>query len=372
MISYHKGNDNTFEYKQDTTKNKSQGILINPGNVDDTTKTVNDNNVLLTSPSQGFTPLPSLDSVRIRPKKVKTYFNPLNTTEYLKYKDSFFNIADEGTLFTEKSYDQKSDLSKILTSKNKKKVVQTKVTEPKKDISAIIEEKSFLENNFISKNSNNTNYDFTQWILGILIFVTILFSWIRVFNNKHLKSLYSALLNNQWSKKLFEEKNVVSQRISFVLNLLFCLNLSLLIIFLLVYFNYSLSGLSGFQSYLLVLAAITLLFIGKYIVLNIIGWLALAKNHFGEYIHNVFLFYKIYGLFLLPILWIIPFVEENIATILIYIAIGSFAIIYIWRVLRGIYNCIRINVSIFYLILYLCALEIFPVLLVYKAITSMM
>lgn len=350
---------------QDTTTLKPQNQLVLPVQQTDT---VTGSSIIITKPKPSFIPLPEVDSVRQAPKK-KVYYNPLKTKEYLKYKDVSFVIDESGTLFTEQSYNEKEALQKLILKKTSK----LKAEPTPKHEESITSKDDIIDKSIISKNASSQEKDYTtHWILGILIFITILFAWIRVFNNRYLKSLRTAVMNNQWAKKMYEEKNVISQRVSFIMNIMYLISLSLFIIYILKFFNYSIYDFSELQLFFTLLGILTGAYLGKYLFLRFVGWIVIAPQEFGEYLFNVFLYNKAYAFFLLPVLWIIPFVEQNVAIILVYSSIGVFVAVYLMRIFRGLFNCIRINVSIFYLILYLCALEIFPMLIIYKTITSMM
>ena len=370
MISNHKGEaENELVNRQDTSKNTSGNLLIKTIQIPDSSSTIGESNQLIITKPAAFIPLPGLDSVRV--VKPKVYFNPLKTADYLKYQDTYFHLKDGGILFAEKPFDKEQELANIIHQKTKSAQKPQEIIQP--DLSTIVSQPTILKEHIISKDSNIKDVDgSTQWILGMLILITILFAWIRVFNNKYLKNINAALFNNQWSKKLYEERNVLSQRNSLVLNVFFLFNASLLIVYILTFFKYRLLHFNGFQTFLAILILISAIYFIKYLLLHFTGWLVLAKSHFGEYIHNVFVYNKLYGIVLFPLLWIIPFVDYNVSAILIYLAIGFFFLGYLLRLIRGINNCIRVKVSIFYLILYLCALEIFPMLIIYKTITSMM
>jgi len=54
----------------------------------------------------------------------------------------------------------------------------------------------------------------------------------------------------------------------------------------------------------------------------------------------------------------------------LFIVPGIVAVFYLMSITRSIYFALREGISIFYLILYLCALEILPILLVVKIATE--
>jgi len=94
----------------------------------------------------------------------------------------------------------------------------------------------------------------------------------------------------------------------------------------------------------------------------------MLKEQTEESVFNIRLYYKALGLILLPIVTIhAVLTETNFITIWVMAALV--VIMYIANVIRTIYLGIRKDISIFYLILYLCTLEILPLLLVFKLIS---
>jgi len=77
------------------------------------------------------------------------------------------------------------------------------------------------------------------------------------------------------------------------------------------------------------------------------------------------LYLNVLGLILLPVATIHSMIP-GFGLFSIFIVPGLIAIFYLMSIIRSIYFAFREGISIFYLILYLCALEILPILLVVK------
>lgn len=326
---------------------------------------------LIINQQKTFVPLPSIDSSRTIVVKKKKFIDPITLPEYQKYKDQVFDFSPKGVLFSEKTISYQDIIKDKLSGKKLSKV---SVEKPKQVTTSHDYKRDITTHNIIQKTNTelNNNSSGNDWLIGVLIFVSILFGWIRVFYYKFVKRLSQAIINNSWSKKIFEEKSAVSQRISLVLNILFIVNISIFTILFAKFFNYSIVGYNDFQAFFVVLFVFFGLYLGKYLSYHIIGFIVKGHQYFAEYIHNIFLYNKIYGLFLFPIIWFIPFVDSIYAEILLFGGVGLFGVFYVLRVFRGLVNCMKINLSIFYMILYLCALEIFPMLIIYRTITLLM
>jgi hypothetical protein len=113
-----------------------------------------------------------------------------------------------------------------------------------------------------------------------------------------------------------------------------------------------------------------LVYLLKYLVYKGLGWLLLLQKYFSEYLYNFFIYEKILGVLLLPVVIGIPFMPSVFLPGLIKIGISLILLCLIIRIIRGISLSFKLKVSILYIILYLCTLEILPLLIFLKLIIS--
>ncbi|MBU0763953.1 MAG: DUF4271 domain-containing protein [Bacteroidetes bacterium] len=213
---------------------------------------------------------------------------------------------------------------------------------------------------------NNPGITRADWMIGILLFSLILLAWLRIFYNKYMDNVVRSAVSYQSAYKMFESRSPVTQRISFVLNLFFVVNLGLLIYQLLDYYGLTYFSLYGIRAFLAILGFTIALYIGKYLILKIIGFVFDAAVPVSEYLHHIFIYNKNLGLILFPVVICIPYVPENMTGIFVIVGIVLFGLFFLFRIFRGIRLSIKISLSIFYLILYLCILEMLPMLIFYK------
>ena len=72
------------------------------------------------------------------------------------------------------------------------------------------------------------------------------------------------------------------------------------------------------------------------------------------------------GISLLPVAVVIQFIHEEYSSLFLLIGAILIGILFIAHILRGLQIFIKEGVSIFYLFLYLCALEFLPILLAFE------
>jgi hypothetical protein len=116
---------------------------------------------------------------------------------------------------------------------------------------------------------------------------------------------------------------------------------------------------------LLVLAT----YLGKFIVLKIIGWIFNVSNATDTYIFIIFMVNKMVGIFLVPVLILMAFPYGSFLPVIITLAFIMLALTLVYRFIIS-YKPIRneIKVSRFHFFVYLCAFEIAPLLLIYKVL----
>ncbi len=223
----------------------------------------------------------------------------------------------------------------------------------KKDITGI-------EGTALSESSVN-------WIAGLLLLSLFVFSWMKILYQKYILQVVAAAVNYQSSVRLLREKNVLFKNMSVGLNLVFAINIGLFLFFVMAYFNISqIVSKNNFLSILIYCISIATIYSIKTLLCRFIGYLFLAQAEFSEYVHNINLFNKNIGLFLFPIVIMIPYINDSLKPIILYFGIVLFLGLFILRIIRGFQIIIHKGVSSFYLILYLCAVEILPVLLIVK------
>lgn len=220
----------------------------------------------------------------------------------------------------------------------------------------------------VARQRNLGSYD---WLLGIFMLLIVLFIWIRIFYSKFFATLASSLLSFQISAKLFREKNVLLHRVSFVLDFIYVVVFSIFVFELVNYYGLSSSNMSSFNLFLLLLNIVMLYALFRIILLRLTGALFMTRSLFAEYSHNTLVVNKGMGIALFPVVIMAQYLPHNLVPIVLIIGILVFAIAFILKSFRGYQIIIRKDVLIFYLILYLCTLEILPLLLGYKFVTSL-
>ncbi|RXQ95037.1 DUF4271 domain-containing protein [Ancylomarina salipaludis] len=209
-----------------------------------------------------------------------------------------------------------------------------------------------------------------DWLVGIILFSLFLLASAKFLFGKYLSKLVESVFNSHTANNLFLEKNINMVKGSMIVNLLFVVNISLFAVNVLKYVASGTGLDSGFKEFALIFLAVFLLYVGKSIVIRSLGYIFKGKNECKEYLFTVFLYNKNLGLFLFPVIIALPFVQSNAVQWLVNIGFFMIFFFFVLRIARGLKILLRKHVSIFYMILYLCALEILPLLMIYKLLVG--
>ncbi|MGE4287504.1 MAG: DUF4271 domain-containing protein [Salinivirgaceae bacterium] len=215
-------------------------------------------------------------------------------------------------------------------------------------------------------SKSGTFFESTDWMLGLIILVLVIFGWLRVGFGRYVQLAVQTAFNFYSAKRVREESNVLRSRIFHIMNVLFFINLALFVTQWFDYQNWEMLGLRGIFLFMAVLAFVIVVYSLRGAFMAVIDFLFLAKGSFIYYTTTIFIYNRMIGLLLLPLIAIIPFIDPQVTPWLFYAGFLVVVFFYVFRIFRGLNFGIKNRLSIFYLILYLCALEILPLLVLYK------
>lgn len=202
-------------------------------------------------------------------------------------------------------------------------------------------------------------------VFYILLFLLFFLGLIRTSFPKYVNSIFT--LSFQATFRQTQTREQMSQNFfpAFMLNVLFVLSGGLFIT-LFAAFNHW-SKLQFWQLFVYSTVILLIIYFIKYLVISFTGWVFNAKDSAIEYRFVVFIINKLLGILILPLLFLIAYADDKVKsisiTIVICLAVFSLAIRYLVSLAR-----IRRNLSItaFHFFIYLCAVEIMPLLVIYK------
>ncbi len=204
-----------------------------------------------------------------------------------------------------------------------------------------------------------------NWLFGLLFIITVLYVYIQTNFYNRYSQVKRAFLVKRYYSLLIRDGNIFKERIVIPILFIFLTSLALVIYATLIYLvDVSQISLSKFNLYLVILGCVILYQLGRSFFINLLGKVFYTRNETETYILDNLLFKSFLSLFLLPLLWFFIFSGYSFLLIAIWTVIIVLSVI---RILKAVNNWSGVF-TIFKLILYLCTLEILPIVILLKAI----
>ncbi len=207
-----------------------------------------------------------------------------------------------------------------------------------------------------------------DWFTIILFIVIFGFMWIRVFYLKILRQIINAFFSTSMTNQIVRDENILIQRASVMLSVLFYLVAALFLYQVSMAFEWQSNWLTdGFSRLIIFAFFIAFAYSIKMIQLKLLGYLLDIDRQVATYIFNIFLMNNVLGMFLLPVVMVIAYVYTPFSQTLLMAALFVIGTTFLYRLVRGVFIGMSIpRFSVFYLFLYLCAFEIAPLALIFK------
>lgn len=222
--------------------------------------------------------------------------------------------------------------------------------------------KPFRPSSFLPRRGDTLPDMALFWILsGMFAFLT----FCVAANRKVVGKAWRGFLNdNGLTVAHREASGFVGLAPYFLLYGSFLLNASMFM-FLLVRV-YKREAFNNWLFLLICLVAAAAIFLSKHIFLNIASWLFPVEKEAQRYNFLVVIFNCVLGLFLLPFNFLLAFSTEG-KPFLAFWTLGLVAVFYLYRAVRSVgFSSKFLADNQFHFLLYLCAVEIAPVLLLIK------
>jgi Domain of unknown function (DUF4271) len=207
-----------------------------------------------------------------------------------------------------------------------------------------------------------------EWLFYALLLLFFIFAILRRAFSKYFTDLFRLFFKTTMKQRQIREQLMQTPLPSLLLNGFFIASGAFYISFLLQHF--AVNPLGNFWILLLYCGmGLSVAYFVKFAGLKICGWLFNMEEAADSYIFIVFIVNKMIGILLLPFLLVLAFSLGNIYTAgltLSWCLIGGLLVYRFILTYAAVRNQVKVN--LFHFFLYLCAFEIAPLLLVYKAL----
>ena len=284
--------------------------------------------------------------------------NGTNPFELQHRADKKTKIVDPNNDIIEESREvdaaNQNPFNVIRTPEKTKRVVDPQVvgTSPKKKptVVAATEDKNF-------------RFSLT---LAMLVFLALSLSIYRA----QITKAYHAFTNENVMRMLHREKGTVAYIPYYILYVVFLFNLGIYIYLLLRYYNLT-PEISNFSLLVMTAGIAAGLVFLKHLAINILGWVFPIQKETSIYSMTMTIFGIVLSIILFVANIIIAYAPPQIIPIVIYLSFIIIGIVYFFRSIRGLSIASKfLNRNKFHFFIYLCAVEIAPVLILWKMATS--
>lgn len=207
------------------------------------------------------------------------------------------------------------------------------------------------------------------WVLFVVIFLFLIVGVLRVAFPGEIRTIVDAYYKERLLLQVSKEDNLATSWPYIFLYVLFSLSLGLFVVIILSSFGES--RYLRFENFLKNSFFVAALFIAKILIIRFISFIFLLDKIVREYVAVLYLVYFNSMFCLMPFLLAAAFVPSSYIRILLNIYIVLVVLLFTYRFFRtAVHLFSNFKFSIFYLILYLCTLELAPILILVRALNN--
>lgn len=198
-----------------------------------------------------------------------------------------------------------------------------------------------------------------DWMILVFLFSLVALAYTRRAYPARIARLWNSMWNIRTMRQsIREEPN--TPRANLLFNLSFYLFAALMAYSAIKCFRPDIWTEQGFILYSMLVAAVFLIYLLKKIVLRFISVIADGDFSLSEYEYSIFLTNRVLGLILFPTCLAIVYFPVFQAKTILLIAAALMALTLIYRLLRSLLAAAESGVTLFYILFYICTLEILP------------
>lgn len=198
--------------------------------------------------------------------------------------------------------------------------------------------------------------DHEVWVTSLLLVCLLLFAWVRIINPKKIPSLVTGFFKGG----ITEEKTITPDSIA--LFFIFICSAALLIMQTFQVRDIK-TRFNSWEEFLLFSLLLLAYYIIKTIVLLLCGYIFQVESNARDYINEIYASAHLAALGLFPIVIVFTFVNTINETLFERGILALVGVLFLYRTIKMFILMMNRGLSIMYLFLYLCALEVIPVVL---------
>jgi hypothetical protein len=221
--------------------------------------------------------------------------------------------------------------------------------------------------NDIQQYKSTTRNVFVFIILMVMLGVL---TYIKTAFGKDLQEMLQSVYDKNLSQQIFRTQTREITFSSALLSVNFILMSALFVQFFLIKY-YHATTLENISGIFFLIFLFTLFYVGKLILLQLIGVLFEVKQECDEYAFIFTSFSKTLGLTLIPALFVFYCAQEKFSNFIFIITVFVCAFFFLLLVWRGLSTAYKLMYrSLYHFFIYVCLVEISPIFLLFKLLTK--
>jgi hypothetical protein len=207
-----------------------------------------------------------------------------------------------------------------------------------------------------------------DWILVLLLLCFLLLAWVQVFSRRRLRQIMKAPYSKRFLNQLVRDGDLFSEQISLATGFIYFITTSLFLyqLFELIFLREPQRLIGSFGLFVLISTLLLAFWIVKIVMIQFLSLIFRTRQTSREYLLNILIFNILTGIFLLPLLVFAIYLKSEV---FLWGCITVFALFFFFRLLRGFLIGISITkFSWLFLFVYLCTLEIVPLVVLLKLV----
>lgn len=218
----------------------------------------------------------------------------------------------------------------------------------------------------ISEHKPQDREGLFYFIVALILF----FALMRLIFYKYVSTMFTLFFRATLRQQQLREQMLQARLPALLMNIFFVVSAATYSALLAMHYQVGIPG--NFWKLLLYgIIIIAAIYLGKFILLNILGWIFGISNSTDTYLFIVFLVNKMIAIFLLPFIVLLAFPTEYLLPVFLILSFLLVGGMFIYRFMisyRPLKSEIKLTRLQFFL--YLCAFEIAPLLLIYKVLLT--
>jgi Domain of unknown function (DUF4271) len=219
-------------------------------------------------------------------------------------------------------------------------------------------------NNIILRNTPE------QWTAITLLIIVVLYSLLRTVFNKSLPVVFQAYWNDRAITQFTRDDNFFNMRNSIFYFGLFCLIYAFIAYQISQFYKIDL-GYPDRKAYIFICGIIAIYYVAKYLILKFTGHIFNIQRLVSGYLAILSVSNMVFAILMIPFIVFIDYTPFGYKAYLVYFVLLSFVFNTFYKYLRtGSFILNNFQFPKFYLFIYLCTLEIMPLLVLYKLVIA--